>query len=224
MGAYRHAESTFQTNVGGTFNVLRAAVEQGVPRVVFTSSCHVYGEPIALPVDEESPLLAISSYGASKVTGEVYCRAFRREFGLQTVVLRLGNTYGPRDTGRVIPLWLEQARTGLELLVYGGKQVMDFIWVGQVIDALARAGALDGPLPPINIGSGTGTRIVDLARRIGRLMECQPKIRLQAARPMEVTRFIANVERMRQILSVEPLLDPLAKLNDLIATPLGVVV
>ena len=55
-------------------------------------------------------------------------------------------------------------------------------------------------------------------------MECQPKIRLQAARPMEVTRFIANVERMRQILSVEPLLDPLAKLNDLIATPLGVVV
>src|SRR5205807_1446778 len=174
------------------FNVLRAAAACHVPRVVFASSCEVYGEPISLPVDENSPLLAVNSLGASKVAGEVYCRAFRREFELQTVILRLTSVYGTRDAGRLIPLWLHQARAGHSLQVYGGKQVLDFVWVGNVVEALVRAGELDRSAPPINIGSGTGTRIVDLARRIGRLAECQPKIQLAPARPMDVTRLIAS--------------------------------
>src|SRR5712691_4119163 len=128
MGAVRNVDYTFETNVVGTFNVLRGAVEQGVPRVLFASSREVYGEPISLPVDEESPLLAINSYGASKVAAEAYCRAFRREYGLHTVILRLANVYGPRDHGRVIPLWLQQALAGEDLRVHGGKQVIDFLW------------------------------------------------------------------------------------------------
>jgi nucleoside-diphosphate-sugar epimerase len=222
MGAVRDVEYTFQTNVRGTLNVLRAAVENNVPRVVFTSSRDVYGEPVELPVEEESPLLAINSYGASKVAGEAYCRAFRREIGLQTVILRLANVYGLRDIGRVIPIWLRQAQAGQQMQIFGGKQVLDFVWVGQVVEALVRAGKVEGPLPPINIGSGTGTRIIDLARRIGRLVECQPKIQLEPARHMEVTRYIANVERMRRILLLEPLLDPLGNLADLVAAPVPV--
>jgi UDP-glucose 4-epimerase len=218
-GGVRDPIQTFETNVIGTFNVLRAAVEADVQRVVFASSREVYGEPISLPVDEESPLMAINSYGASKIAGEAYCRAFRREFGLQTAVLRLANVYGPRDNGRVVPQWLRLAGAGHELQIYGGKQVIDFMWVGHVIDAFDRAGSLDGPLPPINIGSGTGTRIIDLARRISRLTEGQHKIKFQPARPMDVTRFIANVERMREILKIEPPLDPLGNLGELVAAP-----
>jgi UDP-glucose 4-epimerase len=219
MGGVRDVDYTFETNVSGTFNVLRAAVEQGVARVLFASSREVYGEPIALPVDEESPLLPINSYGASKVAGEVYCRAFRREFGLQTVILRLANVYGPRDQGRVIPLWLGEALAGQDLQVYGGKQVIDFLWVGKAVEAMLRAAAIDGPVPPINVGSGTGTRIADLARRIARLAQSQVRVKLEPARAMEVTRFIASVERMREILHVEPLLDPLAHLAELAAPP-----
>src|SRR5207237_637714 len=127
-----------------------------------------------------------------------------------------------RDIGRVIPLWVGLARSGRELTVYGGKQVIDFVWVGQTVEALVRAAALDGPLPPINVGSGTGTRIVDLARRIARLAEAHGRLNLQPARSVEVTRFIANVERMRQILKIEPPLDPLAHLPTLVAgAPLG---
>ena len=222
MGAVQERGYTFSTNVVGTFNVLTAAVHNGVKRVVFTSSREVYGEPISLPVDEESPLLAVNSYGASKVAGEAYCRAYRREFGLQTAVLRLTNVYGPRDFGRVIPHWIELARAGCELPVYGGKQVLDFVWVGQAVEALLRAGRLECPLPPINVGSGTGTRIVDLARRIGRLVDSHARLNLQPARKVEVTRFVANVERMRQILKVEPTLDPLAHLNELVPLSLGV--
>jgi UDP-glucose 4-epimerase len=222
MGAVHDAPYTFNTNVVGTFNVLRAAVREGVQRVIFASSREVYGEPINLPVDENSPLLANNSYGASKIAAEAYCRAFRREFGLHVSILRLANVFGPRDIGRVIPLWIDQAAAGHDLDVYGGKQVLDFVWIDQVVEAMLRTTTLESPLPPTNIGTGTGTRIVDLARRVARLASGQSRVRLQPARPMEVTRFIANVDRMRQILGIEPPLDPLANLSRMIHAPVGV--
>jgi nucleoside-diphosphate-sugar epimerase len=213
MGGVDNASYTFDTNVGGTFNVLRAAALNKVQRVVFASSRQVYGEPINLPVDEESPLMAINLYGASKQSAEALCRAFRRETGISAVALRLANVYGPRDSGRVIPLWLDQLQAGDDLVVYGGNQVLDFVWVGDAVSAMLRAGSAFGPLPPINVGSGTGTKILDLARRIGRLVGSRAHFLLQPARPVEVTRYIAKIERMRELLQLEPSLDPLGHLS-----------
>jgi UDP-glucose 4-epimerase len=84
-----------------------------------------------------------------------------------------------------------------------------------------RAAESDRPLPPVNVASGTGTRIIDLARRIARLTGGQSQIRLLPTRAAEVTRFVANVERMRQLLRIEPPLDPLAHLPSLVAAPVG---
>ena len=209
-------DDTFATNVVGTFNVLRAAVHQAVSRLIFASSPEAYGEPAVLPVDEGQPLVGIGAYGASKVAAEAYCRAFRQIFGLPTVILRFAHVYGPRDYGRPIPVWLERAAAGHALDVYGEKQVVDFVWVGLAVEALVRAAALDGPLPAINVASGTGTRVVDVARRIAHLAGSQSPIRILPARPAEVRRFVANVERMRQLLAIEPPLDPLAHLPRLI--------
>ncbi len=215
------AEQAFTTNVVGTFNLLRAAVAQEFPRVVFASSCAVYGEPISLPVEESHPLLAADCYGASKVAAEAYCRAFRRVFGLDTVVLRLAHVYGPRDRDTVIPTWMSQAASGQDLCVQGGKQVLDFIWVGDAVEALVRAGRPDGPLPAINVASGTGTRAHDVARLIRRLVGGQGRIKLLPAPPSGVTRFVGSVERMREVLKLEPPLDPLAHLPSLVPTPVG---
>lgn len=216
MGAVEDADYSFETNVVGTFNVLRAAHEAGTRTVVFASSREVYGDPIDLPVAEDQPLLAVNTYGASKVAGEAYCRAFRRTFGLHCITLRLANVYGPRDVGRVIPLWLERAALGQDLEIYGGKQLIDFVWSEQVVDALIRAADIRGPLPPINIGSGTGTRIIDLARRIIRLSGSRSRVSIQQARAVEVTRFVANVKRMQQMLGIEPPDDPLVYLDRLV--------
>jgi len=222
MGALENRDYSFGTNVVGTFNVLREAARQCVKRLVFASSREVYGEPIELPVDEGQPLLAINFYGASKVMGEAYCRAFRRADGLQTVVVRLANAYGPRDFGRVIPQWVEQAKAGGDIIVYGGKQVLDFVWVGEVVEALMRTASVEGPTPPINIGSGTGTRIGDLARRIRLLTGSHSRIQLAPARAIEVVQFVARVDRMRQLLQVEPSADPLANLPELLPAPAAV--
>jgi UDP-glucose 4-epimerase len=221
MGGQEDVEETFSDNVVGTFNVLSAAAAAGARRVIFTSARDVYGEPISLPVDEDHPLMAVNTYGASKTAGEAYCRAFRRKYGLQVVVLRLGNVYGPRDTGHAIPVWLERAIAGKELHVHGGKEIIDFLWIDQAVDALIKAAAAEGSLPPINVASGTGTRIIDLARRIVRLVDGRSQIKILPPDERGVTRFVASVERMREMLRLDPPLDPLAHLPRLLPSPAG---
>jgi len=212
MGAARDLDYTFGTNVTGTFNVLKAAASGGVERVVFTSSREVYGEPLTLPVDESHPLMSINLYGSSKVAGEALCRAFARERGLRTVVLRVANAFGPRDFGRVIPHWIEQAREGSDLVVYGGEQIIDFVWVGDVVEAIMRAGGAETALPPINVASGTGTKILDLARRILQLASRSSQVRVMPPRSIEVTRYVGSPQRMIQLLGLTPPADPLANL------------
>jgi len=217
IGVVDDPDYSFETNVIGTHNVLRTAADKGVGHVIFASSSEVYGEPIDLPVAEDQPLLAVNSYGASKIVGEAYGRVFRRTYGLRCTVLRLASVYGPRDVARVIPFWLERAAAGHDLEVYGGQQLIDLVWIDQVVEALIRVAEIAGPLPPINIGSGTGTRIVDLARRIVRLTGGHSHIKIQQARPVEVTRFVASVNRMRQMLGIQPSVDPLAHLDRLVS-------
>lgn len=221
MGAAKDPDYAFSSNVVGTYNVLKAAAQQGVRRVLFSSSREVYGEPVSLPVDESHPLFSINTYGASKVAGEALCRAFAREGGLDTTVLRLANVYGDRDFGRVIPHWIVQARAGGDLTVYGGDQILDFIWVGDVTTALMRAADATLALPPINVANGTGTKILDLARRVMHLAGSPGEVHVVPRRSIEVTRFVGSTDRMSQFLGVAPATDPLAHLAGMIREVAG---
>ena len=216
MGAVSDTDYSFTTNVVGTYNVLQVAREQLVRRVVFTSSREVYGEPESLPVAETHPFESKNAYGASKAAGELYCRVFQGNFGVDTAIVRLANVYGTRDSGRVIPLWLGWAHEGRDLVVYGGQQVIDFVYVDQVVEALLRATTADMIGRPVNIGSGTGMPILDLAQRILELSASPAKLDLQPARSVEVARFTADVTRMGEILQLEPPADPLYALPKLV--------
>lgn len=208
MGAVTDIGYSFTTNVVGTYQVLVAAHACGVGRVVFASSREVYGEAESLPVAETHPLNAKNAYGASKAAGELYCRVFRETYGLETAIVRLANVYGPRDYGRVIPLWLDAISAGRDLTVYGGEQVIDFVWVEQVVEALLRAAEVNSPLP-INIGSGRGTPILELAERMLAASGSGSRLDRQPARSVEVARFTADITRMRTLLELEPPADPL---------------
>jgi UDP-glucose 4-epimerase len=214
MGAVTDPEYSVTTNVLGTFNVLRSAAEAGVRRVVFTSSREVYGDARTLPVDEDQPMLAKNPYGASKVAGEAYCRTFANTHGLAVEVVRFANVYGPGDSGRVIPLWLTAAQRGDALQVYGGEQVIDFLWVGTAVDSLLFA-AERGLPSTVNIGSGVGTRIVDLAERVLAVTRSRSEVVRTAAREIEVAKFVADTRRMRE-LGMTPETDPLAHLAEIV--------
>jgi len=215
MGAVADVDYSFTTNVVGVYNALKAARQTGA-RLVFTSSREVYGEPRRLPVDEAHPVGSKNTYGASKVAGEMYCRVFGELFDVQVAVLRLANVYGPRDFGRVIPIWIERAQRGLDLEVYGGQQTIDFVWVDQVVEALVRAADRDLGGQPVNVGSGQGTAILDLAERILALVRTPARVVVQPARSAEVVHYVADVTRMRTALGLEPPADPLAYLPRLV--------
>jgi UDP-glucose 4-epimerase len=212
IGATKDTDYSFTTNVAGTYNVLKAAASANVRRLVFSSSREVYGEPDSIPVPESAPLTAKNSYGASKVAGEAYCRVWESMTGLECQVLRFANVYGPRDRDRVIPIWLERAIRGEPLELYGGEQVIDFVWVGKAVEALLAAASIERT-GPINIGSGTGVTLPHLAERILEETGSPSRVDIHPARAVEVVRFVADVERMRRILGVIPDADPISHLG-----------
>ena len=153
---------TNQINVNGTLNVLVAASEARVKRVVFASSCAIYGKTTALPIDENVLPAPISPYGVSKLMGEAYGRVFQQMHGLEFVALRYFNVFGPRqDPGSaysgVLSLFNAAMKMGTQPTVYGdGEQSRDFVYVRNVAAAnLLATVAKHAPGRAINIGTGS---------------------------------------------------------------------
>ena len=216
IGAVEDVDYSSSTNIAGTAVVLQAARAAGVRRVVFTSSREVYGEPADLPVPETAPLCPKNAYGMSKVAGEMCCRMYTGD-GLETVIVRLANVYGSGDHGRVIPLFVENALKGRPLTLYGGNQILDFVPVDHVVDALLKAGFEQHIASPVNIGSGRGTSIGELAERILELTDSRSKVSRKPSRNLDVVRFVADTTKARTLLGLEHPNDPLCRLPELIA-------
>jgi nucleoside-diphosphate-sugar epimerase len=202
MGAVADADYAFGSNVAGTYHVLQAALKARVKRLVFTSSREVYGDPKRVPVRETSLLRPKNAYGTSKVAGEAYCGLAARE-GLNAVVLRLANVYGPGDRDRVVPLFADAAAAGEPLTVFGEGKILDFVWIGTVVDALVKAGLGRSIRGPVNVGSGKGVTIGELARRVVQLSGSSSPIRIGPEREQEVGRFVADITRAKRLLGIE---------------------
>jgi UDP-glucose 4-epimerase len=215
LGAVSDIEYSFDTNVQGTFNVLKAARETGVRRVVFTSSREVYGDSDLTPRQETDPIRPKNAYGVSKAAGEMYCRIFN-EGSLEVVVLRIANAYGPGDRDRVIPLFIENAILGRPLVLYGGTQVLDFVWIDTIVDALMKAAFDEKVSGPINIGSGKGITVRDLAQRVIELTASDSSLRIEPQREVEVACFVANISRAREQFGIQAPQDPLFGLQSVI--------
>ncbi|MEU8798647.1 NAD-dependent epimerase/dehydratase family protein [Spirillospora sp. NPDC048819] len=156
-----------RTNVVGTANVLEAARAAGGRKVVFTSSCAVYGVPDALPVPPDAELRPASPYAASKVSGEVYAGMYKALHGIDFTTLTLANVYGPRQTPEgeagVISIFADALLAGRPTRVYGdGAQTRDYVYVADVVDAFARAAGERGGGGRFNVGTGVQTTDRDL--------------------------------------------------------------
>lgn len=164
--------TTNAVNVDGTVNLLRAAVHAKAKKFVYASSSSVYGDSATLPKTEDMVTRPISPYGVSKLSAELYCAAFARVYGIQTVALRYFNVFGPRQRpgpyGGVIPAVIKKALSGDRPVIYGdGEQSRDFTYVEDVAEANLQALKHDLPAGSVfNIGGGEPHSINELVAKV----------------------------------------------------------
>jgi len=197
-----------QVNVGGTINVLQACVEAHVRRFIMSSTGGaLYGEPSTLPANEQSAIQPLSPYGVSKYCAEQYIEYFHRMYGLETVILRYANVYGPRQDptgeGGVVGIFARHILLGQSCIVYGdGEQTRDFVFVDDV--AQANMLAMQGPLGTFNIGMGVETSLNQLLAAFEHVVGHPIARQYAPARAGEVQRIALNAEKARHELGWNP--------------------
>ena len=202
----------FQVNGGGTFNVLLAAKNYGVERVVYTSSASVYGNPRYLPINEDDHLSTLNPYAASKLSGENYSSAFYESYGVPVVVLRYSNVYGINQSPLnpycgVISKFFDRIMNGRAPQIHGdGEQTRDFTYVDDVVEATLLAALnpkAEGEV--FNVGTGKETSINELVHYIIELVDTTISPVYIDKRDIDnIRRRVLNIEKIRRVLRWVP--------------------
>jgi nucleoside-diphosphate-sugar epimerase len=203
-------ERTNTVNVGGTLGVLETARQSGVRRVVFAGSSSVYGDTPELPKVETMPPRPLSPYALQKYTGEQYCRLYHELYGLETVVLRYFNVFGPRQNPKseyaaVIPKFVTACLAGESPTIYGdGEQTRDFTFVGDVVAAnLLAADAPKAPGHVMNVAGGERISLNELLVTIVGITGSEVVASYLPARAGDVKHSLAATDRLRDLLGFQ---------------------
>ena len=199
------------TNVSGTLNVLLAARELGIRRVVCASSSSVYGDTPTLPKVETMAPSPLSPYAVTKLTGEYYGGVFHRLFGVEAVSLRYFNVFGPRqdptsEYAAVIPKFIALMSRGERPLIHGdGSQSRDFTYVDHVVRANLLAAEADGAGGEVfNVDFGRRYTLLDLVDRLNRILGTRVEPEFGDPRPGDVKHSLADIAKARDRLGYEP--------------------
>jgi nucleoside-diphosphate-sugar epimerase len=198
-------------NLTGTLNMLCAARDRSVRRFVFSSSASVYGNADTVPTAESQPICPMSPYASTKAAGELYCRNFYEVYGLETVVLRYFNVFGPRQNANsgyaaAIPLFIKAALTDGNVTVFGdGLQTRDFVYAESVAEAnLLGATAPMAPGGAFNIAGGAQISIVDLLDALAAISGRDFTPKFVGERPGEVRHSRADITLATEMLGYKP--------------------
>lgn len=198
----------------GTVNLLDAARRSGVRRLVFAGSAAAYGDQPASSKRETDVVDPLSPYAAAKLASEHYCHAFTAAYGLETVVLRYFNIFGPRQDpassySAVIPLFITAMLSGKQPVVFGdGRQSRDFCFVGDVARANLLAADADNAAGRVfNIANGRSTDLLTLLEILNRLLGTDVQPRREAARIGDIRESMADISQARKWLCYEPTVD-----------------
>jgi len=209
--SYVAPESYVNTNIRGTLNIMQASMEEGVGKIVHTSTSEVYGTARYVPIDEDHPLQGQSPYSASKIGADMLAHSYFLSFETPVAIIRPFNTFGPRQSARaVIPTIISQALSAKEIRLGSLEPVRDLTYVKDTVNGfikVAESGKSVGEI--INVGNGKGITIGDLARKILDLMGI-PDMPVRADeeryRPekSEVMELICNNAKARELLGWSP--------------------
>lgn len=203
--------TSHEVNATGTLNVLVAARDCGVRRVVFASSSSVYGSNPNLPKQEDMVPMPISPYAVSKMTGEYYCRQFHGLYGLAAISLRYFNVFGPRQDpesvyAAVIPRFIKALHTGKRPVIYGdGKQTRDFTYIDNVVQANLKAAYTEGLTGEyFNVAVHQRISLLDLLEELGKISGRTAEPEFHPARAGDVRDSLASIEKAQKLLGYKP--------------------
>jgi len=203
-------EATNEVNIKGTLNVLRAATNSSVKKLIFASSSSVYGDSKILPKKEDFPPNPKSFYAVSKLVGELYCKIFNDLYGLRTVCLRYFNVYGPKqdfksDYAAVIPKFIKHILENKKLVIYGdGSQTRDFTFVKDVVNANILAMKKNNITGVFNIARGNNISINEIAMLISEYLNKNIEIVYADPRSGDVKHSLADIQRAKKYLGYMP--------------------
>jgi NAD dependent epimerase/dehydratase len=211
--SYLHASEVVEVNTIGTLNVLTAAKENKIPKILVTSTSEVYGTALYVPMDEKHPRQPQSPYSASKIAADAIARSYFCSFDLPVAIVRPFNTYGPRQSDRaIIPTIISQALTKREVILGNSKPTRDFTYVTDTVEGFIKVAESDKSVgQEINLGTGREISVGDLAHKIAGIIGCEVSIRQSAERvrpgKSEVERLLSDNSRAVKLLGWEPKVD-----------------
>ena len=208
----RDPREDYAVNIGGTLNVLLAARDAGVGRIVYTSSASIYGNPRYLPISEDEGVNLLSPYAVSKFAGESYCHAFYESYGVPTTVVRYSNVYGPGQRPEnpysgVVSRFFADAMAGTPPRIHGdGEQTRDFTFVDDAVSAtLLAAVSPRAAGQAYNVGTGRETSVNDVVEKILGLTGADVRAERVDRRDIDnIRRRVMNIEKIRRELRWSP--------------------
>jgi UDP-glucose 4-epimerase len=212
IASTKNPRDDFETNIGGTLNVLMAARESAPDRVVYASSASVYGNPRSIPINEDDNLTPLTPYAVSKLSGEHYCAAFYESYGLPVSSVRYSNVYGrgqrpDNPYSGVVSKFLTSCLLDQPLTIHGdGEQTRDFTYISDAVDATLLAAThprAEGEV--FNVGTGIETSVNRLAGMIASATDRTARIDHIDRRDIDnIRRRVVNIEKIRRMLHWAP--------------------
>jgi UDP-glucose 4-epimerase len=197
-----------QINVNGTLNIMEASREEGVELVIFSSASSVVGTLQYNPVDEHHPCEPRTPYAASKLAVEHYLRVYKEIYGLNHLIFRFFNIYGPWQypaSGGLIPVIINRLLNEEKITIFGdGSATRDFVYVGDVVDLYSLALEKKVRNETLNMGTGVGTSIMDIVSIASEVLNKEPNIEYKPKREGEIDNFYADTKKLERTFESKP--------------------
>jgi UDP-glucose 4-epimerase len=186
--------------------VLEACRKNKIKKTIFTSASSIIGIPNTFSVDEKHSVMPQTAYGITKMAAEHYHRLYKELYGLNYVIFRFFNIYGPYQTNGIIPSFHKKLINNESITVFGeGKQIRDFVFIRDVVpffDNVITSSKFDNQT--YNLGTGNGTTIMEVIEKFSKLLSVKPKIDFQPERPGEIGNFVANTDFLLSEFGFKP--------------------
>ena len=207
-----------QVNIMGLLNLLESCRKNSVSKIIFTSASSLIGEPSTYHVNEEHIPKPKTAYGITKLTSEHYLRLYNELYNIDYTVFRFFNIYGPFQKNGLIPSIYKKIQNNEPITIFGkGDQIRDYVYIEDIVPFFEKAAISQVGINRIlNMGTGTGTTILDIVKNMSKILKIEPKIEFQSARPGEIGNFVSDTTLLKKTFEEIPSTDVLTGLEQTI--------